>query len=244
MIHGRNLIVALDGVAVAGSKSCSLQLSQNFIEACAPNSGRVHEKIPTTYEWSVSVDCLVPNSNLPVSLKDKLIAGTKCLLTFTDGDGDNRAGFVYVKSCDESGTVGSLATFKASFEPSGALYKYQELSFGTIQGGDTFAIHVENDGTILYDFQASGTETLGLQVTPTTKSMLFVKISEDWAVFKNTLEQIEVFIANQHDDYLNEWLVACGWRNSKVIPLETGKDYTVLIDDHASNPRICWLLYE
>ena len=245
MIHGRNLIVALDGVAVAAAKTCSLDMDQSFLEACSPVSGRTHTKIPTTYDWGVSVDGLIANNSGPtVSLQDRLIAGTKCLLTFTDGSGNRRAGFVYVKSCKESGSVGGLATYSASFESTGALYKYQELNFGTIQGGDTFAIHVENDGTILYDFEATGTETLGLQVTPTTKSMLFVNISEDWAVFKNTLEQIEGFIATQHDDYLDNCLVACGWRNSKVIPLETGQDYTVLIDDHASIPRICWLLYE
>jgi hypothetical protein len=244
MILGRNLIVALDGVAVAAAKTCSLDMDQSFLEACSPVSGRTHTKIPTTYDWGVSVDGLVANNSSPtVNLEDKLIAGTKCLLTFTDGSGNRRAGFVYVKSCKESGPVGGLATYSASFESTGPLYKYQELSFGTIQGGDTFAIRVV-DGEITYDFQASGTETLGLQVTPSTKSVLFVNISEDWAVFKNTLAQIEVFIQQGHDDYLNESLVTCGWRNSKAIPLETGQAYTVLIDDHASIPRICWLLYE
>lgn len=244
MIHGRNLIVALDGVAVAAAKTCSLDLDQSFLEACSPVSGRTHTKIPTTYDWGVSVDGLIANNSSPtVNLDDKLIAGTKCLLTFTDGSGNRRAGFVYVKSCKESGPVGGLATYSASFKSTGPLYKYQELSFGTIQGGDTFAICVV-DGEISYDFQSSGTETLGLQVTPTTKSVLFVSITEDWAVFKNTLEQIEGFIATQHDDYLDECLVACGWRNSKAIPLETGQAYTVLIDDHAGIPRICWLLYE
>lgn len=244
MILGKNLIVSLDGVAVAAAKTCSLDLDQSFLEACSPVSGRTHTKIPTTYDWGVSVDGLIANSSTPtVSLQDKLIAGTKCLLTFTDGSGNRRAGFVYVKSCKEAGAVGNLATYSASFESTGPLYKYQELTFGTIQGGDTFAIRVVN-GEITYDFQASGTETLGLQVTPTTKSVLYVNISEDWAVFENTLKQIEGFIDTQHDDRLNESLVACGWRNSKAIPLETGQAYTVLIDDHASTPRICWLLYE
>ena len=126
MILGKNLIVALDGVAVAGAKSCKLNLSQNFKEVCSPTEARVMEKIPTTYDWGISVDCLIPSSNLSVSLTDKLIKGTKCFITFTDGSGQNRAGFVYVKNCDEGGNIGSLATFSASFESSGALYKYTQ----------------------------------------------------------------------------------------------------------------------
>lgn len=183
MIHGRNLIVALDGVAVAAAKTCSLQLSQNFIETCSPDSGRVHDKIPTTYDWSVSVDCLVPNSNLPVSLKDKLIAGTKCLLTFTDGDGDNRAGFVYVKSCDESGNIGSLATFKASFEPSGALYKYTQVNLEFDQGTDGCKL-VAAGAHLEYDFQASpqdGVDLADLRIPK--KGYLYVPTSEVWAIF-------------------------------------------------------------
>ena len=125
MIHGRNLIVALDGVAVAAAKTCSLDIDQSFLEACSPVSGRTHTKIPTTYDWGVSVDGLVANNSSPtVNLEDKLIAGTKCLLTFTDGSGNRRAGFVYVKSCKESGPVGGLATYSASFESTGPLYKY------------------------------------------------------------------------------------------------------------------------
>lgn len=244
MIHGRNLIVALDGVAVAAAKTCSFDLDRSFLEACSPISGQVHIKIPTTYDWGVSVDGLIANSSGPtVSLQDKLIAGTKCLLTFTDGSNNRRAGFVYVKSCKESGPVGGLATYSASFESTGPLYLYTEYAFGTIRDGDTFAIRVV-DGEIIYDFQAYGTETLGVQITPTTKAMLFVNISEDWAVFKTTKSNIEMFISHEDTTNLNAALVTCGYRNSQVIPLEAGQPYTVLIDDHASIPRICWLLYE
>ena len=206
MIHGRNLIVALDGVAVAGAKSCSLQLSQNFIEACAPNSGRVHEKRPTTYEWSVSVDCLVPNSNLPVSLKDKLIAGTKCLLTFTDGDGDNRAGFVYVKSCDENGPVGSLATFNASFESSGALYKcifYNNGSFPKEGIGFELSI-VNNSINFDYDGQRQGGPYV-IEVNPLRPGKLMLFTNDVWAAYDREDEQdILYYLYHQDTQSLQE----------------------------------------
>lgn len=200
MIHGRNLIVALDGVAVAGAKSCSLQLSQNFIETCSPDSGRVHDKTPTTYDWSVSVDCLIPNSNLPVSLKDKLIAGTKCLLTFTDGDGDRRAGFVYVKSCDESGNIGSLATFNASFEPSGALYKYQEYNNGSFPTeGKGFELSI-NQGSISfnYDGQRQGGPYI-IEVAPDRVGKLMLFTNDVWAAYSNEDEQDVLSYLNNRD---------------------------------------------
>lgn len=200
MIHGRNLIVALDGVAVAGAKSCSLQLSQNFIETCSPDSGRVHEKKPTTYDWSVSVDCLVPNSNLPVSLKDKLIAGTKCLLTFTDGSGDNRAGFVYVKSCDESGNIGSLATFKASFESSGALYKYISYNNGSFPTeGIGFELAIVNDSIYFdYDGQRQGGPYV-IEISPGRAGKLMLFTNDVWAEYDNYSEDDIIYYLYLHD---------------------------------------------
>ena len=149
MIHGRNLIVALDGVAIAGAKSCKFNASQDFIKACSPTSGRVNKKIPTTYDWGVSCDCLIPSSNLPTDLTDKLIAGTRCLLTFTDKSGQFRAGWVYVKNCDQGGTVGSLATFSASFESDGALYKY--LYNETFTEGEKTIMRINNGWSIVYN---------------------------------------------------------------------------------------------
>ena len=52
MILGRNLKVIIDGIQVAGAKSCEFDISQEFITACSPTNGRVLIKIPTTYDWS------------------------------------------------------------------------------------------------------------------------------------------------------------------------------------------------
>jgi len=151
MIHGRNLIVSIDGTAIAGAKSCSFEISQEFLKVCSPTASRVFDKIPTTYDWGVSVDGLIANNSSPtVSLQDRLIAGTKCLLTFTDGSGNRRAGFVYVKSCKESGSVGDLATYSASFESTGPLYKYntyksQEFITGREGGFSVNPISFNND---------------------------------------------------------------------------------------------------
>ena len=128
MILGKNLIVMMDGEVMAGAKTCNLDISQSFITACSPTEARVMEKIPTTYEWGISVDFLMPNSELPNQLTNYLIEGKKVFLTFTDGSDQKRAGFAYIKSCKQSGSIGSLATFSATFETTGALYRYSNLT--------------------------------------------------------------------------------------------------------------------
>ena len=240
MIHGRNLIVALDGVAVAGAKSCSLQLSQNFIETCSPDSGRVHEKKPTTYDWSVSVDCLVSNSNLPVSLKDKLIAGTKCLLTFTDGDGDNRAGFVYVKSCDESGNIGSLATFKASFESTGALFKYMLFNNGSYpQEGEGFELSIYNDSIYFdYDGQRQGGPYV-VEVAPNKYGKLMLFTSDVWAAYDHEDEQsVLTYLYNHDSQSLEEYATEFG-NSDHTFVLNQESQYRVIVCN--TKPRAIFL---
>ena len=168
MILGNNLIVSIDGVPVAAAKNCKLDISQEFIKVCSPTGGRTMDKIPTTYDWSVSVDCLYPSSTMPCDLTDRLIRGTKALLTFTDGSGNRRAGFVYVKRCDYSGNINSLATFNASFESTGPLYYYTmhqatEMKVGGCQ------ISLTSSG-VAYDFNASQ-NPYGAAIVPYKKGM-------------------------------------------------------------------------
>ena len=240
MTHGRNLIVALDGVAVAGAKTCSLQLAQDFIKACSPTSGRVNKKIPTTYDWGVSVDCLVPNSNLPVSLKDKLIAGTECLLTFTDGDGDNRAGFVYVKSCDENGPVGSLATFNASFESSGALYKYIPYNNGSFpQEGEGFELSIEN-GSLHFDYddRRQGGPYV-VEVSPGRPGKLVLFTNDVWAAYDREDEQeILYYLHYQDTQSLEQYATEFG-NSDHTFELSLTSQFRVIVCN--TKPRVIFL---
>ena len=200
MILGRNLIVSIDGVPVAGSKSCQFQISQNFLTACSPTEGRVKEKIPTDYDWSMSVDCLIPSSTLSVSLVDKLIEGTRVLLTFTDGSDQNRAGFAYVKSCDEGGSVGSLATFSASFESDGELYKYIAYNNGTYPiEGEGFELGiVNNDIYFDYDGQRQGGPYV-VEVAPNTPGTVYIFANSVWALLANMNDSDVRTLLDRHD---------------------------------------------
>ena len=245
MIHGRNLIVSLDGVAIAGAKSCRLSIAQEFIKACSPTASRVFDKIPTTYDWGVSADCLIPASTLSVSLTDKLIAGTKCLLTFTDGTGQKRAGFVYVKSCDESGSVGSLATFNASFESSGELYKYIQFTPTYFSESRDAALLISNN-TMSYEWQR-GDGLLGVQITSYTSGMnkLYIRNPEgdNWGLYKAQFSTIKGYCANSSSTDLNNKLVNLG-KSHDVVTINLNTSYTFLTNDDGDEPPALFLLYQ
>lgn len=240
MILGKNLIVSIDGVAVAGSKSCQFQISQNFINVCSPTASRVLNKKPTTYDWSMSVDCLIPSSTLSVSLVDKLIAGTRVLLTFTDGSGQNRAGFAYVKSCEESGSIGSLAKFSASFEADGVLYKYTTYNNGSYpQEGEGFELSIYNDSIYFdYDGQRQGGPYV-VEVNPLIPGKLMLFTSDVWAAYDNDNEQDILNYLNNHDSQSLEERATEFGNSEHTFELNEWSQSRVIVCN--TNPRVIFL---
>lgn len=148
MIHGKDLIVTTDiggtQAAVAACKNCTLKVSQNFIDACSPTSGRTKKKIPTDYSWSVSCDFLLPNPQQALVFLEALKGGMELTLQFL-ALGFKQSGKAFIKDWDISGGVGNLATYKVSFEGSeglatnagwdfinGTLYTYSNFANGTL----------------------------------------------------------------------------------------------------------------
>lgn len=159
MIHGDDIYVTIDingqQQPIAAAKSGDFDISQDFIKACAPNSGRTFQKIPTTYDWSVSSDCLMADSQYAKQLIDAVRNGTKYTLQFIVC-GFKVVGDVYVKSCRIQASKGSLAKLAVSFESSGdlrdsdtwdvingTLYTYSNFADGTLYIGGAVT-----DGTL------------------------------------------------------------------------------------------------
>ena len=154
MIHGDNIYVTIDlngqQQPIAAAKSCDFDISQDFIKACAPNSGRTFQKIPTTYEWKVSCDCLMATSQYAKQLIDAVRNGTKYTLQFIVC-GFKVVGDVFVASCRIKASKGSLAKLDVSFESSddlrdsdtwdvinGTLYCYGTIESGTLDPNGEF----------------------------------------------------------------------------------------------------------
>jgi hypothetical protein len=152
MIHGDDILVTTNiggsQVAVAACKSCSFDISQNFLQTCSPTSGRVKKKIPTDYDWSVSCDCLVANPQYAKQWIDAVKNGTELTLQFIMV-GFKVVGKAFVKSCKSNDAKGSLANLSVQFEGSegidtdsqawdfinGTLYTYGNFSDGTLYTG-------------------------------------------------------------------------------------------------------------
>lgn len=227
MTHGRNLIVALDGVPVAAAKSCKINLSQNFINVCSPTEGRVLEKEPTTYDWSVSVDCLVASSDLPNNLIDILRTGTKCLLTFTDSSNQKRAGFVYVKACDEGGTVGSLATFSASFESSGKLYKYEQYTTQAFTEGANKIVKLDHG--VVTITTSSGSQVYGAEIPTTHHSGTLYGFVSNWTAYSLNLSEAKTAISSNNADTLDDNHIGGGQSGSGTVTIPMlQRKYTIL----------------
>ena len=164
MIHGDNIYVTIDingqQQPIAAAKSGDFDISQDFIKACAPNSGRTFIKIPTTYDWSVSCDCLMAKSQYAKQLIDAVRNGTKYTLQFIVC-GFKVVGDVYVKSCRIKSNKGSLAKLDVSFESSGDL---RDSDTWDVINGTLYTYNSVANGTLTVDGEvANGTLQ---QVTP------------------------------------------------------------------------------
>ena len=160
MIHGDDLIVTTNiggsQAAVAACKSCSLKVSQSFIDTCSPTSGRTKKKVPTDYKWSVSCDGLVGNPQYAKQFLDALLNGTELTLQFIMV-GFKVVGKAFVADWDAKGAKGSLANLSIQFEGSedldtdartwdfinGTLYTYSNFIDGTL-----YTDHEVNNGTL------------------------------------------------------------------------------------------------
>ena len=155
MIHGDDILVTTNiggsQAAVAACKSCGFSISQNFISACSPTSGRTKKKIPTDYDWSVSCDCIVVNPQYAKQWIDACKNGTELTIQFLMV-GFKVVGKAFVRSCKSNGAKGSLANLSVQFEGSedidtesqawdyinGTLYCYGTVTQGTLTPNGDF----------------------------------------------------------------------------------------------------------
>ena len=160
MIHGDDIIVTTDiggsQVAVAACKSCSFDISRNYLSACSPTSGVTKKKIPTDYYWSVSCDCLVANPQYAKQFLDALTGGTELTLQFIMV-GFKVIGKAFVKSWKANGAKGSLASLSVQFEGSEGIDTDQNgwdfingtlFTYGNFADGTLYTEGAVTDGTL------------------------------------------------------------------------------------------------
>lgn len=121
VIHGKKLIITVGGSAIAGAKSCEINIQCDDFEVASATQGKWREFLAGRKDWSVTCGHLLPASGTPLKSSAAMV-GTKVVLSIqTDMTGDILTGSAIVKTWRASGAVDNLATGAFSFRGSGAL---------------------------------------------------------------------------------------------------------------------------
>lgn len=121
VIHGRNLIIRVDGTAIAGAKSCEINVDGEQIETASPSKGTWRTFLAGRKEWSVSCGFLIPASGTPLKSEAAMVNTTVTLTVQSGLSGDTLTGSAIVKAWKASGTIGNLSQGSFQFRGNGAL---------------------------------------------------------------------------------------------------------------------------
>ena len=105
ILHGRNLIIKADGVAIAAARSCDITIVVDDIETSSPNDGQWKTSILGRKSWKVTTNHLVPSVVRAASM-----AGTTVALSIEQNDdmGLPFAGFCDNVTIQQSSAAGNV----------------------------------------------------------------------------------------------------------------------------------------
>ena len=124
IIHGRNILIYQNGVAIAASKSCEIRVGCEKIPIASPDTGDWEDNIAGRKSWTVRMNRLV------TSVTDHLMnVGSRVRLTFGVVDNnlhlgaDRLTGYAICDDATVTGNVGNLASGSFVFDGCGGLEK-------------------------------------------------------------------------------------------------------------------------
>ena len=116
---GNNILVFLNGTAIAGTKSNEIQTDCEMLEITNMSSADWRKFMAGRKQWTVSTGFLVLAG---ADITKLLTVGTTYTLQFRDRAGSNIIeGQAILKTCKISATRGNLATGAFSFQGTGEL---------------------------------------------------------------------------------------------------------------------------
>lgn len=153
MIHGEDLILALNGTALAASKSCNIDKSQSFLDVSSPTDGRWEACVPQKLSWSLSSECLLGTMDAYKTLDAAWKAGTALTVRFFDTEyNENETGTVYIEKLTLSASKGNLAKMSISLKGSGPLTEYTgtniQFTKSLLQNGKYYTYMYDGNYTI------------------------------------------------------------------------------------------------
>ena len=117
-LQGNNLIIYVDGVAVAAAKSCTVTMEVGSIDTAG--SGRTKASMPTVKDWSVKTSVLVTSLNGHFALNGKVRLSV-AVVDNGETTTDRMTGEAIVTSANVTAAVGNLVQGSFSFKGTGQL---------------------------------------------------------------------------------------------------------------------------
>ena len=123
-INGNNILIYIDGAAVAGTKSNEVQSNRELIEIASPTSGEWREFITGRKDWGFTISWLVSSHSDIQQLL--LSAGVVTVRIVGRGQSLGLTGRAIVQSCKMTFTRGNLAQGSLQLKGSGPLTQETE----------------------------------------------------------------------------------------------------------------------
>ena len=119
MLKGNDIIILLDGTAIAACKSHRVASSCSTEEKASATQQKYREFLPGRTEWGVSVNKLI---TAVADIDMVLLSGTVVTLVIQNRTGTKTlTGQAIVTACETTYTKGNLATGSYSFKGTGPL---------------------------------------------------------------------------------------------------------------------------
>ena len=118
-INGNNILIYVNGAAVAGTKSNEIQSNRELIEIASPTSGEWREFIAGRKDWGFTIAWLVSSHSDIQQLL--LAAGTVTVRIVGRGETLGLTGSAIVQTCRMTFTRGNLAQGSLQLKGSGPL---------------------------------------------------------------------------------------------------------------------------
>ena len=121
IIKGNDLLISLDGVAIAGAKECAIEVDNDFREVSSPSSGKFRTYKPGRKGWSVRVNSLIPDNETVCSrlLKTGSLYELSAYVR-NNAEFDRVTGYAYLQHADAQGSTGGLVSGSWVFLGNGA----------------------------------------------------------------------------------------------------------------------------
>lgn len=121
-MHGKNLILYLQGTPVAASKTCTLDLQTSLLSVSSPFDGTHEAYVADRQGWTVQTDCLLIDPEQLVAIYQ--IYQARQPIGITVQDTEEVATFVgtaFIERLQVTGSIKQIATLSISLRGTGLL---------------------------------------------------------------------------------------------------------------------------